>query len=235
MQVVAAAAMEPPGGRRPENAQGRDRVASSARSTTPIRPTTCAASTTATSTSTASRRTRPPRRTRRCGSRSTTGAGRACRSSSAPASGCRSRRPSCGSSSSIRRGSASVLNGPDARAEPARGQARPVDGHPAHRRRAPRGHRREPGRSRSTWSSQSRAARARRPTRCCCTPRWSATAPASPARTASRRPGGSCSRCSTRRRPCTRTRRDLGARRRPTTLVAGLRPLARAVDRIMRS
>ena len=35
------------------------------------------------------RRTRPPRPTRRCGSRSTTGAGRACRSSSAPASACR--------------------------------------------------------------------------------------------------------------------------------------------------
>ena len=70
-------------------------------------------------------------------------------------------------------------------------------------------------------------------TRCCSTRRWSATAPASPARTASRRPGGSCSRCSTRRRRCTPTRRARGARRRPTTLVAGLRPLARAVDRVM--
>ena len=40
---------------------------------------------------------------------------------------------------------------------------------------------------------------------------------ASPVRTGSRRPGGSCSRCSTRRRPCTRTRRDRGARRRPTS------------------
>ena len=39
--------------------------------------------------STASRRTRRPRRTPRCGSTSRTGAGRACRSSSAPASGCR--------------------------------------------------------------------------------------------------------------------------------------------------
>ena len=38
-------------------------------------------------------------------SRSTTGAGRACRSSSAPASCCRSPRPSCGSCSSARRGS----------------------------------------------------------------------------------------------------------------------------------
>ena len=46
------------------------------------------------------RPTRRPRPTPRCASRSTTGAGRACRSSSAPASTCRSRRPSCGSSSS---------------------------------------------------------------------------------------------------------------------------------------
>ena len=48
------------------------------------------------------RRTPRPRRSRRCGSRSTTGAGRACRSSSAPASACRSRRPSCGWCSSTR-------------------------------------------------------------------------------------------------------------------------------------
>ena len=40
-----------------------------------------------------------PRRTPRCGSTSTTGAGRACRSSSAPGRTCRSSRPSCGSSS----------------------------------------------------------------------------------------------------------------------------------------
>ena len=57
----------------------------------------------------------------------------------------------------------------------------------------------------------------RRPTRCCCTPPWSATASASPTRTGSRRPGGSCSRCSTHRRPCTPTRRDRGAPRRPTS------------------
>ena len=46
----------------------------------------------------------------------------------------------------------------------------------------------------------------RRRTRSCCTPRWSATAPGSPARTASRRRGGSCSRCSTRPHPSTPTR-----------------------------
>ena len=61
------------------------------RSTRSIRPcrrrtrrTTCAASTTATARSPASRRTPPRRPTRRCGWRSTTGAGRACPSSSAP-------------------------------------------------------------------------------------------------------------------------------------------------------
>ena len=54
-------------------------------------------------------------------------------------------------------------------------------------------------------------------TRCCCTQRWSARARASRARTASRRRGGSCSRCSTRPRRCTRTRRDRGARRRRTS------------------
>ena len=47
------------------------------------RPATCAASTTGTARSTASPPTRPPRPTPRSGSRSTTGAGRACRSSSA--------------------------------------------------------------------------------------------------------------------------------------------------------
>ena len=107
MQVVAAAAMEAPCGRRPRDDQGRADRRSSARSPAPTRRTTCAASTTATATSTASRPTRRPRPTPRCGSTSTTGAGRACRSSSARASACPSRRPSCGSCSSSRRGSAS--------------------------------------------------------------------------------------------------------------------------------
>ena len=89
------------------------------------------------------------------------------------------------------------------------------------RRRAPGRRGRAPARSSSTWSSRRRAARARRRTRCCSTPRWSATARASPARTASRRRGGSCSRCSTRRRRSSRTRRARGGPRRPTTLVAG--------------
>ena len=71
--------------------------------------------------------------------------------------------------------------------------------------------------STSTWSSRRRAAKARRPTRCCCTRRWSATARASPARTGSRRRGGSCSRCSTIRLPSTPTSPGRGDRRRPTS------------------
>ena len=50
-----------------------------------------------------SRPTRRSRRSRRCGSRSTRGAGRACRSSSAPASACRSPRPRCWSRCAVRR------------------------------------------------------------------------------------------------------------------------------------
>ncbi len=65
--------------------------------------------------SAASRPTRRPRRTPRCGSRSTTGAGRAFRSSSAPARTCRSCRPSCGWSSAGRRASVSTSRGVPAR------------------------------------------------------------------------------------------------------------------------
>ena len=94
--------------RRPGDAEGRDRSRSSRRSPRPTRRTTCAASTTATSGSTASPPTRRPRRTRRSGSRSRTGAGRACRSSSAPASASRRRRPRSAWSSSARPSSASA-------------------------------------------------------------------------------------------------------------------------------
>ena len=88
MQVLAAAAMEPPSGGDPVRSRTQARP-SSARCPRPTRPSTCAASTTGTGRSTASRGARPPRPTRRCGWRSRTGAGRACRSSSAPESGCR--------------------------------------------------------------------------------------------------------------------------------------------------
>ena len=90
MQVVAAAAMEPPVARRPRRRSRTRRSRCSARSWTadpahyvrgqydglPLDRRR-------------RRRTRRPRRTPRCGSTSRTGAGPACRSSSAPASGCR--------------------------------------------------------------------------------------------------------------------------------------------------
>ena len=83
--------MEPPAGRRRRRRSRTRWSPSSGRCPTPTRPTTCAGSTTATATIDGVRRaTRRPRPTPRCGSRSTTGAGRACRSSSAPASTCRS-------------------------------------------------------------------------------------------------------------------------------------------------
>ena len=100
---------------------------------------------------------------------------------------------------------------------PGRGQARPDDrradpGRSQARRSTP-----NPSRSPSTSSSPTRVARAPRPTRCCCTRRWSATQPASPDRTASTSSGGSCSRCSTTRHRSTPTRRVRGDRRRPTS------------------
>ena len=86
MQVVAASAMEIPSRARAGADQERSGRALPRRRRLPTRPTTSAASTTATSTSTASPPARRPRPTLRSGSRSRTGAGPACRSSSAPAS-----------------------------------------------------------------------------------------------------------------------------------------------------
>ena len=92
-----------------------------------------------------------------------------------------------------------------ARAGPAGGEARPDDRASGCSSTPSAPTPASPSRSTSTWSSRRRAARARPPTRCCCTRRCRATARASRARTASRRPGGSCSRCSTRPRPSTTT------------------------------
>ncbi len=74
-------------------------------------------------------------------------------------------------------------------AEPAGGQARPLDGRADADRRPSRRMPRRRRRSSSTWSSRPRAARAPRPTRCCCWRPSTATARASPGRTASRRHG----------------------------------------------
>ena len=120
-----------------------------------------------------------------------------CRSSSGPASACRSPRPSCGWSSRTRPGWASGRRGVPAGAEPDGDQARPHDRHQA----AGRGPARRPAQARGDpprhGVRRGRRGGATR-MRCCCTRPWWARAPASPARTASRRPGASSSRCSTR-------------------------------------
>ena len=89
MQVVAAAAMEAPAGGDPQTL--KDAQVALFRAIADGRPGALRARPVRRlpRRSTASPPTRRPRRTPRCGSRSTTGAGRACRSSSAPASACR--------------------------------------------------------------------------------------------------------------------------------------------------
>ena len=109
----------------------------------------------------------------------------------------------------------------------------PSTGHPAHRARHTAADRPGGGRSSSTWSSRRRAVRARRRTRCFSMRPWSATAPASRARTASRRPGGSCSRCSTRRRRCTPYAPGSWGPEAADKLVGRPRPLARPVGDAM--
>ncbi len=126
LQVLAAAAMEPPSGGDPRDAEGRQARRLPSHAGAPIPSTTCAASTRATGRSTASPPIRAPRPSPRCGWRSTTGAGPGCRSSSAPASGCQSPRPSCGWSSSSRpRLHFIPAEHAPARAVPDRGQDRP--------------------------------------------------------------------------------------------------------------
>ena len=120
-----------------------------------------------------------------------------------------------------------------ARARPARGQARPDDRRAA-ARRGPARRRRRAGADQPRHGVRRRGRRgpdAR--TRCCCTPRCTATARASRARTASRRRGGSCSRCSTRRRRCTPTRRARWGPEAADDLRRRPRPLARAVGGVM--
>ena len=217
MQVVAAAAMEVPSRRRPRRDQGRAGRALPRGRRRPIRPTTCAASTTATSTSTA------------CAPDSTTETYAALRLEienwrwAGVPFFIRTGKRLPATETELRL----VFKHPpklgfhlhSRRPEPNQLVVRldPTTGVQARRRRPPRRQGRGVRRSSSTWSSRRKAARARRRTRCSCTRRWSATARASPARTASRRRGGSCSRCSTTRRPCTPTSPGRGGRMRPTS------------------
>ena len=89
LQLLATAAMEPPAGGDPDTLKdAKIAVFRAMRDADPR--TTSAASTTATATIDGVAPRLPDRDLRRrCGSRSTTGAGPACRSSSAPASACR--------------------------------------------------------------------------------------------------------------------------------------------------
>ena len=168
------------------------------------------------------RRTRRPRPTPRCAWTSRTGAGPACRSSSAPASASRRPRPRRGSCSAGRLGWGSSPRG--------RGRPSPTRSSSSSTRRpgirmvvdAQRGDAPEPERDHDGHGVRRRGRRGRRPrTRSCSTPRCAATRCASRARTASRSSGGSCSRCSTPRRRCTRTRRAPGARTPATELPHG--------------
>ena len=225
------------GGRRPaatRDAQGRDRRACSRRCPPPTPPTTCAASTTATSTSTAS----PPDSTtetyaamrleidnwRWSGVPFYLRTGKCLPVTQTELRLVFRRPPRLGLPPARRA---------RARAQPARRQARPDDRRQAlvEAQRAPT----SPARSRSTstWSSPRRAARARPPTRSCCTPRCAATACASPARTASRRPGGSCSRCSTRPPPVHPYAKGTWGPGRGRRARRGRRRLARPVGGVM--
>ena len=97
MQVVAAAAMEAPVGRDENTLKNAQLSVFRADRRCRPRPLRARPVRRLPATSTASRPTPRPRRMRRCGSRSTTGAGPACRSSSAPARSSRRRRRSSGS------------------------------------------------------------------------------------------------------------------------------------------
>ena len=194
MQVVAAAAMEPPAGG-DAAALKTPYSPSSGSCRTPTRPTTFARPMRRLPADRGWPPTRPPRPMPPCGWRSTTGAGPGCRSSSAPASACRSPRPSCGWSSRTRPGWASGRSA-TRRWNPTRSWSsstpRPASGCGSD---AQRGDRRSPRRSTSTWSSPRKEAR-RRPLRGAAARGHGRLGAASPARTAWRRPGASSSPCS---------------------------------------
>ena len=188
------------------------RPRSSGRPSTRTPSSTCAASTTGTARSTGWPTSRPPRRSARCGSRSRTGAGRGCRSSSAPASCCRRPRPRCASSSraaEARFRAADASSQPDQlviKLDPSTGVRIVLN---AQRADAAKSR----VRSSSTWSSR-RGRRGADPVRGASPRRAPRRAGrASAVRRRSRRRGGSCSHSSTTLLRCTRTRREPGARR----------------------
>ena len=170
MQVVAAAAMEPPAGHEPETLKDyMFAVFRSMRDADPAhyvrgqyegyRDIDGVAET---------RRLRP---TRRFAWRSTTGAGLGCRSSSAPERTSPRPRPSCGSSSTGLHGWASIPKSPTypTRISSSSGSIRRRGSNCSSTRSALM--RRCRNRSTSIWSSPRRAERVRRPMKCCSTRR----------------------------------------------------------------
>jgi hypothetical protein len=129
-------------------------------------------------------------------------------------SGYRSPRRSCGWCSDSRPSSASApwLAHPSQTSSSSSSTRQPASGwwstHTA--RTSP-----ESPRSNSTWSSPTRAARDQPPTRPCCTRRCWETARTSPAKTPSKRHGGSCNPYSTRHPQPTATHPEPGGRRPP--------------------
>ena len=111
-------------------------------------------------------------------------------------------RPSSGSSSSSRRVSASrrSTDRPDARTSSSI-KLDPATGDPDRSSRPTAADARERRADQLDMEFAEKGGEGPRRTRCCCTRRWSARRRASRGRTASSRRGGSCSRCSTRRRP----------------------------------
>ena len=235
MQVVAAAAMEPPAGARRRDAQGRDVRASSARcrDADPTHYVRGQYDGYREIDGVAAGLDDRDLRGAAARDRQLALVGRAVLHPHGQAAAGRP-RPSCGSCSSRPPRLGFVTRRPPPRARPARRQARPRHGHPAAARRPARRRDRAPSRSRSTWSSPRRAARAPTPYEVLLHAAMNGRQRALHARrTASRRPGGSCSRCSTRPPPVHPYAPGSWGPRRPTRLVAGLRPLARAVGGVM--
>ncbi len=138
MQLLALAAMEPPAVHERGRRCGTRSPRCSAHAGRGPGGSTCAGSTTATAKSTGWRRTRRPRPSRRCGWRSTTGAGRACRSSSARASRWPSRETELRLVFKHPPRLGFLARPAAAPAEPVGGEDRPDDGDRDHPRRAPR-------------------------------------------------------------------------------------------------
>ena len=177
------------------------------------------------------RRTRRRRPLRRCASRSTTGAGPESRSSSAPAS---APGDPDGAQADLQGAAAPRFRRsrrrpePDqlvVRLDPTTGIRLLVDAQRSRRSQSR-------SRSTSTWSSPRRAARGRRHTRCSCTPRWCGDSTRFTRQDNIEETWRVCSRCSTKPPRVHPVQARVVGPEAADGLVAGLRRLARAVDRV---